>query len=159
MTLYAIKSRRDASEGRASGQQEASLDALHHKAYPRQQSTSSGVPVHVDTPRGRQCAGYVVTLDGKRLLRKTRVKETHFCRKYRAFGVELEALRQAELLGACAVRLEFDDFRKVLEAPLSAFANDGIRDSLGGFGTQVFLPIPFWRDLSNPQGTLFGGAW
>lgn len=152
--------------GRAVGQ-EAFFNALHRKAYAGRSGKSStgserhgaAIPIRVDGPYGRQCAGYVVVEGGRRILRKTNIRESvHYCHRHRGYGVELDALRQAELLGAGAVWLVFADGQRLLEAPISAFANEGIRDALGGFGVQVFLPAESWRDLSDPQGSLLGGA-
>lgn len=114
-------------------------------------TASSGVPIHVS---GGKCAGYVVFIGGRRMLRKTRVRrDLHYCVKHGGYGVELAALRQAQQLGVQAVRLVFDD-GAILQADLSDFAANGIRDQLGGFGVQVFLPLRFWRDPREPQLSL-----
>lgn len=152
MSLHATKPIRSSFTGRADGH-EAFFNALHAKAYNARGGTSSagiGIPIRVNGPHGRKCAGYVVVEGGRRILRKTNIrKSVHYCRRHGGYGVELDALRQAEQLGVVAVRLVFSDEALLLEAPLSAFTEDGIQDALGGFGAQVFLPVESWRDLSE----------
>lgn len=130
--------------------------ALHARFYRESEPESTGVPIYVSGPSGRQCAGHVVSDDGRRILRKTQVKESvHFCHRHGGYGVELEALKQAQRLGAKTVQLVFGDIDRVLEAPLTAFATGGRQDTLGGFGVQVFIPLDLFHDLRDPQGVLF----
>jgi len=134
------------------------VGAIRKRFYRDPGSASTGVPVYVHGPHGRQCAGYVVSVGSKRLLRKTGVdRAKHYCRRHRGYGVELDALKQADRLGVQAIRLEFID-GTALEAPVELFAMQGIHDTLGGFGVQVFLPRKHWHDPSDPQGSLFGGG-
>lgn len=129
--------------GRPTGQ-EAFFNTLHRKGYPIQgHSASPGLPIYVTGPNGRKCAGHVISRHGRRILRKTGVVQAkHFCRVHQGYGVELDALRQAEKLGVTGVRLVTD--KGTLDVSLAAFSAYGVRDTLGGFGVQVFLPVGYW---------------
>lgn len=116
-----------------------------------------GKPVFIDTPTGRRCAGYLITHGGKLILQKTRVQERkHFCKKHRAWGIELALLEHLRVMGVDRVRIVTEDTRVIEEAPLAAFVENGICDDLG-FGLQMFLPRAFFRRVDRFQGSLFGG--
>ncbi len=143
MSYRGLESGRSNLAGGPTGR-EPFFNALHKKAYPNgRQSASPGLPIYVTGPNGRKCAGHVVSREGKRILRKTNVSQAkHFCLKHRGWGVESDALRQAAKIGVSAVMLATD--RGTLQTSLGAFTAYGIRDSLGDFGEQVFLPEHHW---------------
>jgi len=152
---------RSGSRGRTDGCDDLPplVKAIRSKFYRDPIPVSNGVPIYIHSPHGRKCAGYVTSEDGKRILRKTNVRESvHYCRVHSGYGIELDALKQAQKLGVQAVRLIFSDSDSVLEAPMSFFAERGHHDSLGGFGVQVFLKRFYWHDLSESQGESIRGG-
>jgi len=158
MNSQTRKSSGNSCRGRTAGREGSPLiKAIRTQFYRDPAPVSSGLPIYVTCRQyGRQCAGYVISEAGRRILNKTNVRESvHYCRKHSGYGVELDALRQAHKLGVKAVKLVFSDNDSVLEAPLQSFIEHGHHDSLGGFGVQVFLKRFFWHDTSDPQGNLF----
>jgi len=131
--------------------QRASFEASRLPVYPRSGGKSSpGLPIYVTGPNGRKCAGHIISRNRCRILRKTDVVQAkHFCRVHQGYGVELDALAQASRLGVNSVRLVTD--KGILSASLAAFSAYGVRDTLGGFGVQVFLPIGYWAQANGGE--------
>ncbi|MGB9813475.1 MAG: hypothetical protein ACPLRZ_11320 [Thermovenabulum sp.] len=102
------------------------------------------------TPQGLKRIGEV---KGDTLIKHVQ-RSRHFHRKFKAWGIQQEAIPRLERLKVKHIRLEVKDTGEVLVAPLEVLKARGFSFDFG-HGKQIFLREEYWQPLNNRQLSLF----
>lgn len=98
----------------------------------------------VQTPQGTKRIGEV---KGDTLIKHVQ-RSKHFHRRFKAWGIQEEAIPRLERLGVRRIRLEVRDTGQILTVPLEVLKAHGFAFDFG-HGRQIFLREEYWRPLNN----------
>lgn len=112
------------------------------------------ISIRINSRNGNHVIGHMISVNGKRVFAKNRVNpQKHFCYKYRAYGISVDAYETAKRHGATGIRIVLTDGTR-LDASIDMFERYAILDSLGGFEPQLFLPLQYWTQTKPNQPSL-----
>lgn len=145
--------------GRATGQEQSFLKAVHRKAYPKSRKRANekgeAKAIYINTPQERRLAGYMLKEDGGCVLEKRVIESKHLHRRFNAWGIDASLVETMPADGVNMIRI-VSDSGIIEEATLDTFRTHGISHDFG-FGPQLFLPRKYFCSRDASQGILFGG--
>lgn len=102
------------------------------------------------TPQGIKRIGEV---KGDTLIKHVQ-RSRHFHRRFKAWGIQAEAIPRLERLRVKHIRLEVQDTGEVLMVPLEVLKAHGFAFDFG-HGKQIFLREEYWQLINDRQLSLF----
>ncbi|KXG76614.1 hypothetical protein AN618_15070 [Fervidicola ferrireducens] len=104
----------------------------------------------VATPQGIKRIGEV---KGNTLIKHVQ-RSKHFHRRFKAWGIQAEAIPRLERLRVKHICLEVQDTGEILIVPLEVLKAHGFAFDFG-HGKQIFLREEYWKTINNRQLSLF----